>query len=187
MLNSRSAVPHVITRYSNRKLYDPQSSRYVTLDDLKQLVREGAELRVEDAASGEDVTSLTLMQILLESERAHQAALPSTLLHQLIKQGETWYELLSHLMRTSPVDQLPLGPADVERFWNQWATSAGWRSPTEPRPVAGPAGHDTPSTNLERELAALKEKLLALEKRVPPKTRRAVRRRTDRRVSGRRR
>ena len=81
MLSSRPfAVAYIIKRYSNRKLYDQQTSHYVTLDEIKQLISSGTEVRVEDADSGEDLTSLTLTQILLESERTHQAALPSALL-----------------------------------------------------------------------------------------------------------
>ena len=150
MLNSRPAVPHIIKRYSNRKLYDPQTSRYVTLDDLKQLVRDGAELRVEDAASGEDLTSQTLAQILLESERSHHG-LPSNLLHQLIKGGEAWYDLVQRLMNTS-----------------------GWRPPAGAPPGAPEKNAAPPSaTNLEEEVVALKNQLAALEKRVKPAKRRA--------------
>lgn len=142
----RSAVPYVIKRYSNRKLYDPQSSKYVTLDDLKQLIRDGSELRVEDAATGEDLTSLTLAQVLLEGERTHQNALPPNVLHQLIQHGEAWYDFVQ----------------------SQWAILGGLRPPAPPQPDA-PVNNGTPPPTpapLEEEIAALKNQLLALEKRM---------------------
>jgi len=59
-------MAYVIKRYSNRKLYDTQESRYVTLEELEEMIRAGKELQVLDAATGEDLTSVTLAQILLE-------------------------------------------------------------------------------------------------------------------------
>jgi polyhydroxyalkanoate synthesis repressor PhaR len=168
-------VAHVIKRYSNRKLYDPESSRYVTLDDLKQLVRDGAELRVEDAATGEDLTSLTLAQILLEGERTHQKGLPAALLHQLIQHGEAWYELVGRMMRTGPLGSVP-GAGDPERLWRQWASFNGWRPPAG-EDTAAASAEPTPqaATPLEEEVAALKSQLAALEKRVRPRKRSAGR------------
>lgn len=187
MLNSPTAVPRVIKRYSNRKLYDPQTSKYVTLDDLKQLIRDGTELRVEDAATGEDLTSLTLAQILLEGERTHQIALPATLLHQLIKHGEAWYDLAQRMIRTD-VLETPAGPQDAERLWRQWAALGGWRPPAEAQPEPASTPKPPAPTHLEEEVVALKKHLLALEKRIRPEKRRT---RTGRgrapRGSGRRR
>jgi polyhydroxyalkanoate synthesis repressor PhaR len=82
-------MAYVIKRYSNRKLYDTQESRYVTLEEIEEMIRAGKEVSVVDAASGEDLTSVTLTQIILENERNHRATLPSAFLHQLIKHGET--------------------------------------------------------------------------------------------------
>jgi polyhydroxyalkanoate synthesis repressor PhaR len=107
-------VPYIIKRYSNRKLYDPQHSRYVTLEDLKQLIRDGVELKVEDVDTGDDLTSLTLTQILLEGERTRQTV-PATLLHQLIKQGEAWYELLDRTFKANPFENLSAGPKEPVR------------------------------------------------------------------------
>ena len=66
-------MAYMIKRYSNRKLYDTQESRYVTLEELEEMIRGGREIRVLDAATGEDLTSVTLAQIILENERAHRA------------------------------------------------------------------------------------------------------------------
>jgi polyhydroxyalkanoate synthesis repressor PhaR len=87
---------YVIKRYSNRKLYDTQESRYVTLEELEELIRAGKEISVVDASSGEDLTSVTLSQIILENERSRRGSLPTGFLHQLIKHGEAWQEFVQH-------------------------------------------------------------------------------------------
>src|SRR2546430_11675567 len=84
-LPQRSAMAYVIKRYSNRKLYDTQESRYVTLEEIEEMIRAGKEISVVDAASGEDLTAVTLTQIILENERNHRGGLPIGFLHQLIK------------------------------------------------------------------------------------------------------
>jgi polyhydroxyalkanoate synthesis repressor PhaR len=160
-------VAYIIKRYSNRKLYDQQTSHYVTLDEIKQLISNGTEVRVEDADSGEDLTSLTLTQILLESERTHQAALPSALLHQLIQHGEAWYDFLDHALRSASFDRLSGTPHDVARFWTDWASRAGWRPPTAASET--PAAAATEAGSVEDELSALKAKLLSLEERLGEK------------------
>ena len=73
-------MAYVIKRYSNRKLYDTQESRYVTLEELEELIRAGKEIAVVDVSTGEDLTSVTLAQIILENERAHRATLPTAFL-----------------------------------------------------------------------------------------------------------
>ncbi len=77
----------VVKKYSNRRLYDTEASRYVTLDELAEKVRRGVEVRVVDAQTGADLTQATLAQIILESRRASQL-LPVPLLVQLIRMGD---------------------------------------------------------------------------------------------------
>src|SRR5215472_16801229 len=78
----------VIKRYESRKLYDTEESRYVSLEEIAAWVRQGQEVRVLDNASGADVTSQTLTQIILDEGRRGTAALPSELLHELVRLGE---------------------------------------------------------------------------------------------------
>ena len=59
----------LIKRYGNRKLYDVEASRYVTLDAIRALVQGGEDVRVVDNDSGEDLTRLTLAQIIYEAEK----------------------------------------------------------------------------------------------------------------------
>lgn len=75
-----------IKRYSNRKLYDTQDSRYVTLQQIAVLVRNGDEIRVVDKDTQRDLTSATLAQILFEEER-RGPRLPVSGLRQIIQGG----------------------------------------------------------------------------------------------------
>lgn len=78
-----------IKRYANRKLYDTQAGRYVTLDEIGDMIRRGDDLRVVDHASGADLTTLTLLQVVLEQEKSARAWLPQHALARLIQAGET--------------------------------------------------------------------------------------------------
>ena len=77
----------VIKRYSNRKLYDTESKQYITLDEIADLVRQGIELRVIDNVSEEDLTALTLSQIILEQEKKQKGFLPRSVLNALVESG----------------------------------------------------------------------------------------------------
>lgn len=77
----------LVKKYSNRRLYDTETSAYITLEELAERIRQGADARVLDAKSGEDLTQQTLAQIILESRGAAKL-LPIPLLLQLIRMGD---------------------------------------------------------------------------------------------------
>ena len=79
-----SSTVRIIKRYSNRKLYDTVESRYVTLPQIAVLVRNGEDVRIIDNNSKEDLTSVTLAQIVYEEERKQSRALPLATLKDLI-------------------------------------------------------------------------------------------------------
>ena len=81
-------MPRLIKRYGNRKLYDTQESRYVTLEAIAAFVKAGEEVRVVDNDSGEDLTAVTFAQIILEEERRKNGFLPLPILRKIIQQGE---------------------------------------------------------------------------------------------------
>ena len=78
---------HVIKRYPNRKLYDTEAKAYVTLDGIAELIRVGDDVQVVDHESGEDLTTVTLSQIILEQEKRQVGALPKVVLTSLIQTG----------------------------------------------------------------------------------------------------
>lgn len=77
----------IVKKYSNRRLYDTDESRYITLEELADRIRAGAEVRVVDAKTNDDLTQATLAQIILESRGAARL-LPVPLLTQLIRMGD---------------------------------------------------------------------------------------------------
>ena len=79
--------PRVIKRYANRKLYDTQSSQYVTLDQIAQMIRAGEEVKVLDNNSKEDLTSVTLAQIIFEEEKKQKSFIPLGAMRHLIQSG----------------------------------------------------------------------------------------------------
>ena len=81
-------MSRMIKRYGNRKLYDTQESRYVTLEAIASFVKQGEEVRVVDNDSGEDLTAVTFAQIILEEERRNNGLLPLPILRKIIQQGE---------------------------------------------------------------------------------------------------
>src|SRR5258708_26160520 len=78
----------LIKRYESRKLYDTEGGRYGWLEEMASWVREGQEVRVIDNATGGDVTSQTLTQIILDEGRRGTSWLASELLHELVRLGE---------------------------------------------------------------------------------------------------
>lgn len=81
----KTAPPVVVKKYANRRLYNTESSSYITLDNLAEMVRQGRDFVVYDAKTGEDITRSVLTQIIVEEEnKGGRAMLPTNFLRQLI-------------------------------------------------------------------------------------------------------
>jgi polyhydroxyalkanoate synthesis repressor PhaR len=87
----------IIKRYPNRKLYDTEAKQYITLEGIAELIRQGKDVQVLDHASGEDLTALTLSQVIFEQQKKHSGFLPRSVLTGLIRAGG---DTLSNLRRT---------------------------------------------------------------------------------------
>ena len=81
------AAERLIRRYDNRKLYDVQARRYVTLDELSRLIGGGTEVRVVEQRTGEDITTVVLAQVVLEGIKQRTADIPHQVLSRLIRLG----------------------------------------------------------------------------------------------------
>lgn len=102
----------IIKRYSNRKLYDTEASSYITLSEIGQLVHDGFDIRVVDHKTGEDLTSVTMAQILVENgKKQRRTGLPAQALRSLLEQGE---DALDYLRET------------VENVRNEAEKGMGW-------------------------------------------------------------
>jgi polyhydroxyalkanoate synthesis repressor PhaR len=78
------ALPVVVKKYANRRLYNTESSSYITLDNLAEMIRQGRDFVVYDAKTGDDITRSVLTQIIVEEEGKGRAMLPTGFLRQLI-------------------------------------------------------------------------------------------------------
>lgn len=92
----------VIRKYSNRRLYDPDQSRHITLDEVRELIVAGEKVRIEDAKTGDDITRSILLQIIVEREEAGRPLLSAELLEQLIRfYGGAMQELFGSYLERS--------------------------------------------------------------------------------------
>ncbi|HUJ59905.1 MAG TPA: polyhydroxyalkanoate synthesis regulator DNA-binding domain-containing protein [Kofleriaceae bacterium] len=176
----------LIKKYGNRRLYDTGDSRYVTLDELAAKIRSGADLRVVDAQSNDDLTQATLTQIVLETGHAAKF-LPVQLLTQMIRlSDDALAEFFSRyvtgaldlylqakrgvqsLAAYNPLAQLPLAASDaLARMWmgNPFGGYPGYAAPPPPYPVAAapPPADDAAGSEAEPaksdDVAAMRREL----------------------------
>lgn len=104
----------VIKRYPNRKLYDTDAKKYITLDGIAELIRDGQEVQVVDHTSGEDLTTLTLTQIIFEQEKKRGGFLPQSVLTGLVKAGGDRLGSLRNAL-AAPLDLLRQVDDEIER------------------------------------------------------------------------
>jgi polyhydroxyalkanoate synthesis repressor PhaR len=157
--------PILIKRYANRKLYDQGRSRYVTLEELEDLIRQGREIRVVDAVSGEDLTSQTLAQIILDTARGRRTGLPVAFLHQLIQHGSAWQSFVQESLQSS-LAGIVASQRETERVLRDWGARAGWWTSESERAAPPPHADAPDAAGLKAEVAALREKLRELESRL---------------------
>ena len=150
----------VIRKYANRRLYDTEQSRYVTLEDLRGLILEEVPFRVEDAKSGEDLTRTILLSIIIEQEQADGDAqvFSNDLLAQFIRvydmtqplplsryleqgtklmleQQQRMQDQWQQAMRHSPMELMRELAEENMKFWQKTITQAG--TPDEDDPGNG--------------------------------------------------
>lgn len=125
--------PVVVRKYENRRLYDTSSSRYVNLPEIAQLIREGAEVQVVDAKSGDDITRVILTQIIHEDARRKKGDLPLPFLREMIVASDRAF-----------------------RDFLVWYADAALSAQRGAREVFPPLAHALPF--LERTLETLREK-----------------------------
>jgi polyhydroxyalkanoate synthesis repressor PhaR len=171
-----------VKKYSNRRLYDTAESRYVTLEELAEKIRKGADAQIVDAKSGQDLTQATLTQIIVESRGAAKL-LPVPFLLQLIRMHDdalaefmgrwmswalTVYTQARHGARAvaqyNPLAMAPFAATNaLARLLNG---PAAWTEPDAPPPPPPPVPEAPPEptsdavAELRREVEELKKSLL---------------------------
>lgn len=103
----------VIKRYSNRKLYDTERKRYITLEGIAVLVRQGEDISVVDNETSDDLTNLILSQIILEQEKQKSGYIPKSILTALVKASDTTVDTLRKKLNQS-VDYIRQVDEEIE-------------------------------------------------------------------------
>lgn len=172
----------VIKKYENRRLYDTASSRYVNLEDVAKLVRDGEEVQVVDAKSSEDLTRVILTQIIVEGAKDKDNGLPTDLLRQIIiAGGRAQQQILTSYFRfaldlylrahqdlrerIAGTRSKTLGPLEaMQKFFGVAATgSFPWGLP---KPSAKAPDTAVPSADAVNELNELRARLDAVERQL---------------------
>jgi polyhydroxyalkanoate synthesis repressor PhaR len=186
MAKEDKATPGLVTikKYSNRRLYDSTNKKYVTLDDIAALIREGNEVKVIDSQTGADISKVILIQVVLESEKNKEDILPVSFLHMLIKYGnkvaKDFFENY-FLMMFQPYFSVQENFKKNMRLWQEM----GWFPPGVKlppnldlkNPLELPSGEEfagtvyeaakeKPLPRTEKEVEYLLEKIKELEKKV---------------------
>ena len=162
----------IIKKYGNRRLYDTSGSRYVNLDDLAALVREGKEVRVEDAKTGKDLTRVTLTQIITEDAKQKPTGLPLELLRELIvASDQARQEFIMWYLKSAFDTYQAVQSAVQDRIGNM---QSALLSPMESmkRFLGGVSGPQPPED--KEELSTLRRRVAQLEARLqkPPRRKR---------------
>ncbi|HEX3322062.1 MAG TPA: polyhydroxyalkanoate synthesis regulator DNA-binding domain-containing protein [Terriglobales bacterium] len=157
----------VIKKYGNRRLYDTSASQYVNLDEIARLVRKGRDVRVVDAKTGEDLTRVTLTQIITEDAKDAPAGLPLELLRQLIVASDrTSQEFIMWYLKSAFDAYQAVQDTVQDRLG---AVQSAIMSPVESvRRFLGSVPQQTSGLGRnESELEVLQERIAELEKRIP--------------------
>jgi polyhydroxyalkanoate synthesis repressor PhaR len=141
----------IIKRYSNRKLYDTKDSRYVTLLQIAEMVRAGEEVQIIDNNTKDDLTEITLAQIIYEEQKAHSRSVPLQTLKELIHARTE--KVLADL-REGPIGRLIPGG------------KVGEEKPPEPVPPAKEKERESKPTLVDQAKEKLEEVQHTLDERV---------------------
>jgi polyhydroxyalkanoate synthesis repressor PhaR len=173
----------IIKKYANRRLYNTQSSSYITLDHLAKMTREGVDFRVLDAKSGADITHQILTQIIMDEESSGEQMLPVGFLRQLISMyGNSMQGLLPHYLDAS----MEHFRSNQQKLHKAFEESLGGSNPLAKLAQqnlamfkaaaaafmpggAGEAGHAEPgasSDTTKDELAALRAQMAEMQKKL---------------------
>lgn len=180
MAKTRDGETVIIKKYANRRLYNTQSSSYITLDHLARMVREGVDFKVVDAKTGDDITHQILTQIIVEEEASGEQMLPVNFLRQLISMyGNSMQGLLPHYLEASMEhfrdNQQKLRTAFEESLGNNPLAKIAQQNLEMFKAAAaafmpGAAGHqeaaEKPAAPASDELSALREQMAAMQKKL---------------------
>ena len=184
---ANTSQPLLIKRYASRRLYNTETSDYVTLEDIATFIRDGREVQIVDLKSGDDLTRQYLLQIIAEHESRGESVLPVDVLTDLVRSytsqsmsvvpqflsqsfdmlrdGQS--KIMENIGSTNPLAKMPGFEAMQAQQKAFMTAMTGGILPTtaaKPAEPAAPEDADSDLDNIKSELAALQEKLSKLGK-----------------------
>ncbi|MDF1726570.1 MAG: polyhydroxyalkanoate synthesis repressor PhaR [Sulfitobacter sp.] len=182
---SEESKPLLIKRYASRRLYNTETSDYVTLEDIAGFIRDGREVKIVDLKSGDDLTRQYLLQIIAEHETRGESVLPVEVLNDLVRsymsgnvsvvpqflkvsfdmlrQGQS--KMMENMSTINPMAKIPgmeMMQAQQEAFLR--AMSGGWAGPGTTMPGADEG--DAPKSAKGEDLDAIKKQLAELQEKL---------------------
>lgn len=165
--NSDKNTKTTIRKYANRRLYNTETAEFVTLDDLRTMIREGQDFEVVDAKSKKDITSSVLAQIIAEQEHRGEGMLPDDIMKQIISfydQGMTdqfadFFRQSMNAAYESRERFETLGKAGLENLETLQKTMGSMFG----FPMAGPSPAQPEETKDQDEVAALREEMRRMQ------------------------
>lgn len=158
-----------IKKYSNRRLYNTAASRYLNLEELAALIRDGEQISVTDATTGEDLTRAVLLQIILEVQKG-EALFPPGLLHRVIRSvGDHPLEKAMFQQLTMAFNLLDQQVVSLEERlpWLRMKRGGAGASPSATEPEqAPPPEPEAPAASRDEDMDALRARLAELEARL---------------------
>jgi len=185
-----SAETIQIRKYPNRRYYDSTRSRHLTLEDIRALIREGANVRIIDSQSGVDITSKTLMQMILEFDAPKLDLFTTPLLVQIIRVNDQvmkgYFEKFFHQALSTFFtfqQQLEKQLRDGSVLPSLFPTFAAWqaRSASVPDPAPQKSSPYRAEPALAETVQALQAQVAALQAKMGRPTARRKRRQSPRR------
>jgi polyhydroxyalkanoate synthesis repressor PhaR len=150
--------PKVIKRYTNRKLYDTVESRYVTLDEIAEMIKQGTEVKIVDNKTKEDLTSVTLAQIVFEEEKK-KSRMPLSVLREIIRHpGESITDFIQKEVSPRVASIREEAQDRLDKLLRREGEEGGAVSPA--------AGSGTPAEMLKASQRALEEWQRRIDERV---------------------
>ncbi len=171
----------VIKKYGNRRLYDSSNSKYVNLDDIARFIREGRDVQVIDANTGQDLTRVTLTQIITEDAKEKPTGLPLELLRQLIvASDEVRQEFIMWYLKSAFDTYQKVQDAVQSRLGE---VQSAILSPVDMmKQLIGAPAPSQPPAKAEPELDGLRKRVAELEARLERPAKRSLTRKRKRRV-----
>jgi polyhydroxyalkanoate synthesis repressor PhaR len=181
---TQTGKPLLIKRYASRRLYNTETSDYVTLEDIAGFIRDGREVQIIDLKSGDDLTRQYLLQIIAEHESRGESVLPVDVLNDLVRSYMTGKvsvvpafleqsfamlqngqaKVMENITTLNPLSKMPgfdAMQAQQEAFLK--AMTGGWKGGVAPQPDKKQSGSGEDLAAIKRQLAELQEKLSKLK------------------------